>query len=159
MTEIISLIVTILVTTKAKAKHEFLFKKLATTEQKFVWIANGCSTSVESLSHYTVFEGSIPASAAAGRKWQGLSCTSIPSKNLPEYLFEVSAHPGKSYWRGRLSTVDLLVLTSLDQLLLYWKLWFTFFTKQASLLRRSIVLILPPQLVFLGVPIIRPLAL
>jgi len=25
--------------------------------------------------------------------------------------------PGKSYWRGRLSTVDLLGLTSLDQLL------------------------------------------
>ncbi len=27
----------------------------------------------------------------------------------------------KSYWRGRLSTVDLLVLTRLDQLLFYWK--------------------------------------
>ncbi len=29
--------------------------------------------------------------------------------------------PGNPYWRERLSTVDLLVLTSLDQQLLYWK--------------------------------------
>jgi hypothetical protein len=33
---------------------------------------------------------------------------------------------GKSYWRGRLSTVDLLVLTGLDQLLLYWKCYLLF---------------------------------
>jgi hypothetical protein len=30
-------------------------------------------------------------------------------------------HPRKSYWRGRLSTVDLLVLTSLDKLLFILK--------------------------------------
>ncbi len=30
-------------------------------------------------------------------------------------------HPGKSYWRGGLSTVDLLLLTNLDQPFLYWK--------------------------------------
>ena len=34
--------------------------------------------------------------------------------------------PGKTNWRGRLSTVDLLVLTSLDQLLLKLKTLFTF---------------------------------
>ncbi len=34
-------------------------------------------------------------------------------------------HPGKSYKRGRLSTVDLLVLTSLDQLLSILKILFT----------------------------------
>ena len=56
--------------------------------------------------------------------------------------------PGKSNWRGRLSTVDLLVLTSLDQLLLTLKVLFTFFTKQPTIMRRSTVLKLPPQLVF-----------
>jgi len=54
----------------------------------------------------------------------------------------------KSYWRGRLNTIDLLVLINLDQLLLELKLLFTFFTKQPTLLRRSIILSLPPQLVF-----------
>jgi hypothetical protein len=41
--------------------------------------------------------------------------------------------------RGRLSMVDLLVLTSLDQLLFTWKILSTSFTKQAALMRRSTV--------------------
>ncbi len=53
--------------------------------------------------------------------------------------------PGKSYWGGRLSTVDLLVLTSLDQLIFIYKISFSFFIKQATLMRRSTVLILPPS--------------
>ncbi len=60
--------------------------------------------------------------------------------------------PFHRLWRsgqGRLSTVDLLVLTSLHQLLLMLKILFTFFTKQPTLIRRSTVLSLPPQLVFL----------
>ncbi len=56
--------------------------------------------------------------------------------------------PGKSYWRGRLSTVDLLELTSLHQLLFILKIVFTLFTKQGTLMRRSTVLSLLPQLVF-----------
>jgi hypothetical protein len=52
---------------------------------------------------------------------------------------------GKSYWRGRLSTVDLLVLTSLYQLLFISKILFTFLKKYN---RRSTVLSLPPHLVF-----------
>jgi len=35
--------------------------------------------------------------------------------------------PGKSYWRARLSTVDLLVLTSINQLLFTMKILFTFY--------------------------------
>ncbi len=50
--------------------------------------------------------------------------------------------------RRRLSTVDLLVLTSLDQLLFILKILLTFFTKQATFMRRSTVLRLPPQLVW-----------
>ncbi len=53
-----------------------------------------------------------------------------------------------SYCRGRLSTVDLLALTSLDQLTFMLKILFTCVAKQATLMRRSIVLILPLQLVF-----------
>jgi hypothetical protein len=58
--------------------------------------------------------------------------------------------PRNPYRRGQLSTVDLLVLTSLDQLLLILKTLLTFFTKQASLRRRSTLLSLPLQLVFPG---------
>jgi hypothetical protein len=46
----------------------------------------------------------------------------------------------------RLGTVDLLVLTSLDQLVFILKM-FSFVTKQATLMRRSTVLSIPPQLV------------
>ncbi len=50
----------------------------------------------------------------------------------------------------RLSTVDLLVLTSLDQVHLYLQLLFNFFSKQANFMRRSTVLNLTLQLVLLG---------
>ncbi len=49
---------------------------------------------------------------------------------------------------GSLGTVDLLVLTSLDHLILILKILFSFFTKQATLIRRSTVLGLPLQLGF-----------
>ncbi len=59
--------------------------------------------------------------------------------------------------KGRLSTVDLLVLTTLDQLLFILKKLFKFFTKQAILMRRSTVLSLPPSV---SIPwSIRPLSL
>jgi len=51
--------------------------------------------------------------------------------------------PGKPYWRGNLSTVDLLVLTSLDKLPFTKKILITFVRKQAKLMRRSTVLSLP----------------
>ncbi len=47
-----------------------------------------------------------------------------------------------------LSTADLLVLTSLDQLIFILKIVFTLIKKQATLIRRSTVLSFPPQLVF-----------
>ncbi len=53
-------------------------------------------------------------------------------------------------WRGKLTTVDLLELTSLDQLLLILKTLLTFFTKQDTLMRKSTVLSFPLQLVFLA---------
>ena len=46
---------------------------------------------------------------------------------------------------GEISTVDLLELACLDQLLLIIKTLLTFFTKQVSLIRRSTVLNLPFQ--------------
>jgi len=61
-----------------------------------------------------------------------------------------SINAGKYYWSGRLSTVDLLIQTSLDQLLFILKILFTFFTKQSTLMRRSTVLSLPPQVKFPG---------
>jgi len=51
-----------------------------------------------------------------------------------EALLQVEDHYG-----------DLLVLTSLYQLLFKLKLYFSFFTKQPTLMRRSTVLILPLQ--------------
>jgi hypothetical protein len=56
--------------------------------------------------------------------------------------------PGKTNWKGRLSTVDLLVITSLDKLHLILKTLFTFLQKRATLMRRSTVLSLLLQLVF-----------
>jgi len=49
-----------------------------------------------------------------------------------------------------LSTVDLLVFISLDQVLFVLKILFTFFTKQVTSMRRSTVLTLPLQLGFPG---------
>jgi hypothetical protein len=45
--------------------------------------------------------------------------------------------------KGRLSTIDLLVLTGLDHLIFILKTLFTFVTKHATSIRRSIVLSLP----------------
>ncbi len=56
--------------------------------------------------------------------------------------------PGNLYLRVRISTVDLLVLISLDQLILYCNLIYLFFTKPAILMRRSTVLNLPLLFVF-----------
>ncbi len=50
----------------------------------------------------------------------------------------------------RLSTVDLHVPTGLNQLLFIEKIFFTFFTKQAILMRGSTVLNLPLQLAVHG---------
>ncbi len=44
----------------------------------------------------------------------------------------LSPSTGKPYWRERISTVDLLVLTSLDQLLFKLKLYISIFTKQVK---------------------------
>jgi hypothetical protein len=55
-----------------------------------------------------------------------------------------------SLLRERLSTVDLLVLTSLDQLLFILQILFTLVTQQTILMRRSTVQSLPSRLVFPG---------
>jgi hypothetical protein len=47
---------------------------------------------------------------------------------------------GQGNLRGRLCTIELLVLTSLDQLLFKLKIKITFYTKQATLTRKSTVL-------------------
>ncbi len=47
-----------------------------------------------------------------------------------------------------LSTVDLLVLASLDQLLFLLEILFIFVTKQATLVRKSTMLSFPLQLVY-----------
>jgi hypothetical protein len=60
---------------------------------------------------------------------------------------EMKVNAGNSFCRGKLSTFDLLVLTSLDQLLFLLGILLIFFTKKDSLMRRSSVLSLPPHLV------------
>ncbi len=49
---------------------------------------------------------------------------------------------------GRLITVDLLALTSLNQVLFILEILFAYVTKQTTLMRRSTVLYLPLQLWF-----------
>jgi hypothetical protein len=61
----------------------------------------------------------------AGWDWE----TGKPGFNIIKLFSFVIDSPvtaGKSYWRGRLSTVDLLVLNSLDQFLFTLKILLTF---------------------------------
>ncbi len=74
-------------------------------------------------------------------------CISINRREADETVKDCH-QPGKPNWRGRLSTLDLLVRTSLDQMLLTLKILFTFVRKQATLIRRSTVGSLPLQLEF-----------
>jgi hypothetical protein len=53
--------------------------------------------------------------------------------------------------KGKLSTVDLLVLTRLDSLIFILEILLTFSTKQVTLTRRSFVLSLLPQRDFPGI--------
>jgi len=62
-----------------------------------------------------------------------LSCVSTP-------CIVASPEAGNPYRRGKIRTVDLLVLSSFDQLLLILKTLFFFLTNQALLSRRSTVL-------------------
>ncbi len=59
--------------------------------------------------------------------------------------------PGKPNRRGRLSTVDVHVLTILNLLLFTLKILFSFFAKQATLMKRLLIHSLPLLLVFLPV--------
>ncbi len=66
-------------------------------------------------------------------------------------IFLRLSRAGKSFWRGRLSTVNLLPCTNQFSLSpLHVENIFTFFAKQATLMRRSTVHSLPPKLVFPG---------
>ncbi len=51
----------------------------------------------------------------------------------PFHCWRAILQKGKSYWAGRLSTVDLLVLTSLDQRIFKLKILFSFFCKTGIL--------------------------
>jgi hypothetical protein len=51
---------------------------------------------------------------------------------------KMDGRAGNPYWSGRLSTVDHLILTSLDQLLFTFEVSLTLFTKQDALTRRFI---------------------
>ncbi len=78
--------------------------------------------------------------------------TNVHQTSRRKYLkMEVPRNPNR---RERLSTVDLLVLTSSDQLIFTLKISFAFVTKQATLRRRSSVLSRPLQLAFPGSAII-----
>jgi hypothetical protein len=75
---------------------------------------------------------------------------------LPSLIFTCKDSPRESHWREELSTIDLLVLTNLDQLLLMMQTWLSFFTKQVTLMRRSIVLSLPLSLCSLALQQLSP---
>jgi hypothetical protein len=56
-----------------------------------------------------------------------------PKMELFLLIYSTTFDAGKSYRRGMLSIVDLLVITSLYQLLFKLKIFFTFLQKQANL--------------------------
>jgi hypothetical protein len=74
----------------------------------------------------------------------GLSCINLLTVVI---IFRIKIYKGVAPYgpkQGRLATVDLLVLTSLNQLILILKI-FTYITKQATSVSRSTVLSLPLQ--------------
>jgi len=81
----------------------------------------------------------------------GLSCINLLTVVI---IFRIKIYKGVAPYgpnQGRLAIVDL-VLTSLNQLILILKI-FTYFTKQATSMRRSTVLSLPLQAVFLSIKV------
>ncbi len=77
-----------------------------------------------------------------GWGWR-LSCRWQSGDNVIKLSFSITDQARKPHWGERLSTFDLLALTGLDRLLFMMKISFTFFTKQATLNRRSTVPSLP----------------
>ncbi len=85
-------------------------------------------------------------SQIGGQQYSDTSSFSIPWLIYPASFFQATREQG--WKRGNLtegfSTVDLLVLTGLDQLIFWLKIIFPLFAKQATLMRRSTVLSLTP---------------
>ncbi len=82
--------------------------------------------------------------------WRRFNCSASIQKTTYHHYFERHDTQHKdsqgTLTKGeRLSTLDLLVQTSFDQVILMLKMLFTFFTKQAILIRGSTVLSLPLQ--------------
>jgi hypothetical protein len=75
-----------------------------------------------------------------------LVCSPLLAIYTPVYYFLLILYTENTFWRRRLSTVDLLVRTDLLMQILY-----TFLQKQATLMWRLTVQGLPLQLVFLAV--------
>ncbi len=82
--------------------------------------------------------------------------TAFYSENIIYLFYKTSylneevncTEPFPFYWRGKDSTINLLVLTSIYQLFFIYKRFYTFFTKQAMLMRRLTVL--SPSLLLKG---------
>jgi hypothetical protein len=112
--------------------------KMSQTLAEKIIIASNSNACVENFSHCRQdFSNETFWCLLA---WISLLCSSS--------VTNICLIAGKCYWRGRLSTVDLLVLTSLDQLSFISKILTNFFTKQATLIRKPVVLSLSRQLVF-----------
>ncbi len=103
------------------------------------WEYCACLCSIRDTARY-IKSFVVEVQACPVKDWQMIS------KFRSELENKTKCHsrpqPGNPYWVGRHSTVDLLVLTNLDQLL------FIFVAKQASLMRRSTVPSFPLLLVF-----------
>ncbi len=76
--------------------------------------------------------------------WNGPLYSGDPPLAVPAMLKVRCLDQGTLIEGGRINTVDLLTQTSWDWLLLKLKTLFTFFTKQATSMRRSSVLSLLP---------------
>ena len=73
----------------------------------------------------------------SGLVLQHISFPSELGKFTPVNKFGKTSKTREVLLRGRLSTFDLLVLTSLYQLVFILKILFSFFTKQSTLMRKS----------------------
>jgi hypothetical protein len=68
----------------------------------------------------------LPVATTAATNEPAVAATAAATEEGSYLWARSNVCPRKSYWRGRLSTIDLLMLTSLDQLLFMLKILFTF---------------------------------
>ncbi len=116
-------------------------RKRHTSLCKVINFKLGCFATLAQFVHGS--NAAVPSVEITADLWLACCCSSMFS---PSQKKSSKFWPWKPYWKGRLSTIEPLVLTSLYQLIFILKISCSFFTNQVTLMRRSTVLSISLQL-------------